>query len=85
MLKVPKEEAESWCKDNDIYLYSETSAKNSTNIKEAFQGVARGIIQLKQSMEASTVQYQRGILLEQNASEIPPSTDSTTCKNCWSI
>ena len=80
-LKVSKEEAEAWCEDNDIYLYSETSAKNSTNLQETFQGVARGVIQLKQSMEASSMQYRKGILLDRNA-EIAPSNDSTSCKSC---
>ena len=82
MLKVSREEAEAWCKVNDIFRYFETSAKNSTHLVETFQGVARGIITLKQTMEDSSMQYRKGIVLNRNA-EMTASTDSTSCTRCW--
>ena len=81
MLKVSREEAEAWCKVNGIFHYFETSAKNSTNLVETFQGVARGIITLKQTMEDSSMQYRTGIVLNRNA-ETAASTDSTSCTRC---
>ena len=82
VLKVTREEAEAWCKSNGNILYFETSAKNSTNLADTFQGVARAIVKVKQTMEDSSLQNptQRGVILKQNT-ETTSRSDSSTC-NC---
>lgn len=80
MLKVTREEAEAWCKSNGIILYFETSAKNSTNLIDTFQGVARAIVKLKLTMEESSLQNptHRGMLLKQNT-EPTTRSDASGC------
>uniref|UniRef100_A0A4W4GI18 small monomeric GTPase n=2 Tax=Electrophorus electricus TaxID=8005 RepID=A0A4W4GI18_ELEEL len=42
--QVAKEEAQRWCCENGGHPYFETSAKDATNIVEAFEEVARRVI-----------------------------------------
>ena len=81
MLKVTREEAEAWCKSNGNILYYETSAKNSTNLADTFQGVAREIVRLKQTLDESSLQNpaQRGTPLKPDT-ETTPRPDASTCQ-----
>ena len=55
-MQVKREKAEEWCRSNGNLLYFETSARNNTNIDEAFLGVAKEVIKAESraSQEANS-------------------------------
>ena len=54
--QVKREKVEEWCRTNGNLLYFETSARNNTNIDEAFLGVAKEVIKAENraSQEANS-------------------------------
>jgi GTPase SAR1 family protein len=48
---IPEREGQEWCVNNGQAPYFETSAKDATNVEEAFKAVIRRIRQLEDVIE----------------------------------
>mmetsp|Transcript_12568 Transcript_12568/g.18787 ORF Transcript_12568/g.18787 Transcript_12568/m.18787 type:complete len:207 (-) Transcript_12568:333-953(-) len=70
---VSREDAEAWCKENSI-PYFETSAKDNTNVEQAFETVA------KRALERAGAD--NGVPIVENAFHVNPEDEPTPQGGC---
>ncbi len=76
--KVPYAKAAQWCKENGGIAYFETSAKTATNVKDAFEDIA------KKAAEKQKGRLEIGGISKINTAKLtaPPAYSQQACANC---